>query len=889
MPSQSIASPQPPPAPPDERDTSNRPATVAGRAVHWLYRASPFAGLAVFGLALWVLHEALSTYRYDELVAAIAALPPGRLALALVVTVAGYAVLAGYDLLAFRFIGRSVRFTSIAAASFISSALGNNLGNTLLTGAAVRYWIYTSVGLPAALITRVVLFCSLAFWLGFLFLGATVFVLGPIGLPAALRLDGATTRPLGLVLGALLTGYLWLTFARRSLKLGRWQVELPSPAWTCAQIVVASLDLSLMALALYVLLPSAAGFGYWQCLAAFLIALVAGAISQVPGGLGVFESVMVLLVAPAVPPIELAAALLMFRAIYLVLPLFVAAGFVAVRSGAQPVTTVRSLLARRARAVGALAPHVFAGATFVAGAVLLVSGAVPAAAGRLAALERVVSLPFIEISHFVASLIGAALLLLARGLQRRVDAAWLSTMLLLVAGAILSLVKGWDFEEAIVVGIACAALLPFRGQFYRRSALFGEPFTPAWVAAIVIVLAAATWLLLFAHKHEVYAGESWWHFALYAEASRSVRATVGAIGVAALFALHRLIRPLRVAAPVPSASDIERARPIVARSPSTYANLIFRGDKAVLFSEAGDALLMYGRHGRSWIAMGDPVGPEDGVCELAWRYRDLCDRFDGWCVFFEVRAERRDLYAGLGLTLTQLGEEARVDLGRFTLETPAHKNLRQVRSRLLRANCRLEIVPQEAVRALLPALAGVSDAWLQRKATHEKGFSNASFDAEYLTQFPVAVVRRDDGIIAFANLWLGADKEELSVDLMRHLPDAPNGTMDLLFSELLLWGRAEGFRWFNFGMAPLSGLDAQRGAPLWKFFGTLVYRHGEHFYNFAGLRHYKAKFDPVWTPLYLASPGGLALPTILIDVAAVIAGGTMSIVSKRGVPLRTRS
>jgi phosphatidylglycerol lysyltransferase len=204
-------------------------------------------------------------------------------------------------------------------------------------------------------------------------------------------------------------------------------------------------------------------------------------------------------------------------------------------------------------------------------------------------LHRVVALPVIEASHFVASLAGAALLLLARGLQRRLDAAWLLAVVLLATGAAFSLAKGWDFEEAILVGAACLVLLPFRRQFYRRSSLFGEPFTPPWATAIVIVLAASVWLLLFAHKHAAYAAEPWWRFALHAEASRSLRASVGAVGLAALFALYRLIRAVRPEVPLPSAADIERARPIVERSAWTYANLVYRGDTALLFSDSGDA------------------------------------------------------------------------------------------------------------------------------------------------------------------------------------------------------------------------------------------------------------------------------------------------------------
>ena len=528
----------------------------------------------------------------------------------------------------------------------------------------------------------------------------------------------------------------------------------------------------------------------------------------------------------------------------------------------------------------ALVPHVLAAATFVSGTVLLFSGALPAASGRLAMLDRIVPLHAIEASHFIASAVGAALLLLARGLERRLDAAWLLAVMLLPVGVVLSAARGGGFEEAALLGVALIALLPFRRQFYRKSSLLSEPFTAAWVASIVIVLAATAWLLVFAHTHAAYTAQPWWQFALQVEASRSLRATAGAIGLTALFALHRLIRPVRVKLPLPCAADLDRARPLVERSAWTYANLVFRGDKALMFSDAGDAFLMYGRKGRSWIAMGDPVGSEDGVRELLWRFRDLCDRFDAWCVFFEVRPERRELYADLGLRLTQLGEEARVDLSRFALDTPAHKDLRHAQAKLVRSGCRFEVLPLEAVPAVLPALARISEAWLAAKVTHEKGFSTASFDASYLMHFPVAVVRRGEEVVAFANVWLGAGKEELSVDLMRHLPTAPNGTMDFLFSELMLWGRAQGFRWFNFGLAPLSGLPTQAGAPLWNFVATFLYRHGEHFYNFDGLRRYKAKFDPVWTPLYLASPGGPALPAILVDVTAMIGGGLIGVVSK---------
>jgi phosphatidylglycerol lysyltransferase len=108
---------------------------------------------------------------------------------------------------------------------------------------------------------------------------------------------------------------------------------------------------------------------------------------------------------------------------------------------------------------------------------------------------------------------------------------------------------------------------------------------------------------------------------------------------------------------------------------------------------------------------------------------------------------------------------------------------------------------------------------------------------------------------------------------MRFAPNAPRSAMDFLFIELMQWGQREAYHWFNLGMAPLSGLEAHPLAPAWHRVGNFVFRHGEHFYNFEGLRRYKAKFDPVWEPRYLMAPGGVALPRVLMDVSVLIAGG----------------
>jgi phosphatidylglycerol lysyltransferase len=508
--------------------------------------------------------------------------------------------------------------------------------------------------------------------------------------------------------------------------------------------------------------------------------------------------------------------------------------------------------------------------------VLLFSGATPTLPGRAFFLRRLVPLPVVELSHFFGSITGAALLLLARGLQRRLDAAYHITVGVIGAGILFQLFKGGDFEEAIILAVMLFALIASRRHFYRKASLFNEGFGPGWIAAILLVLISFAWLGFFSYKHVEYSQDLWWHFSFRADAPRFLRASVGVVGVLLLFSIQRLLRPAPEEPDPPTIEEVEKAAVILATEKNSQANLALLGDKPLLFSPSGRAFLMYGVEGRSWIAMGDPIGADDEKQELIWQFRELCDVHAGWPVFYEVQRRNLHFYLDLGLTLLKIGEEARVPLEDFSLDGGDRKWMRKTQRRLEAEGCSFAIV---GAADIVEELHVISDSWLAEKRTREKGFSLGFFSEQYMRRCDVAVVRRGDQIVAFANLWNGAG-EELSVDLMRHLPDAPAGVMDYIFISLILWAQQQGYRWFNLGMAPLSGLENRSLGTLWSRVGALAYRFGENFYNFQGLRQYKEKFDPEWEPMYLASPGGLALPRILTNLAALISGGLRGVISK---------
>ena len=854
------------------------------RKLRWL---GPVFVVAMLALALYVLHRELHAYHYRDIVRIVRELPRSAILLSLGFTVLAYAMLPGYDAIALAYVGRPLSIVRIGFGSFIAYGLSQTLGFPLLTGGSVRYRFWSAWGLSATEIAQAASFAGLTFVLGVVAICGAVFLLEPGASIRLLRLPVGVVRVAGVLCLTLVAVYLvWSARRKEPINISGWLLPVPPPGIAIAQLTVAALDWAAAGAVLYVLLPHGIGLGFLAFLGAFLLAQFAGLISHVPGGAGVFETLMVILLAPWAPAAPVLGALVAYRAIYYLLPFSLAvlmlAAYEIQHRSERVVVAVSAAGALAGKWVPGVVPYALSITTFAAGAILLFSGATPSVHGRLTALDQALPLGVIELSHFMGSVAGVGLLVLAWAIRRRLDVAYSLTAGLLALGIGTSLLKGLDWEEALALAVVLGVLVPCRREFYRKAALTSEPFSPGWTVAVTLVVLVAAWLGFFSYKHVQYSDELWWRFTTHGDAPRFLRATVGSLAALLAFALLRLFRVARVPTPSPAHSDLAVARTIAARSRDSTANLAMLGDKALLFSADREAFIMYGVSGRSWVALGDPVGPPAQGRELAWAFRELADQHGGWPVFYEASPESLPLYIDLGLTLLKIGEEARVPLDSFSLDGGSRKGLRRTVREVEKTGAVFEVVPPERVSTILPELRRVSDAWLDDKNTREKGFSLGRFDDRYLAHFDIAVARRgkDGPIVAFANIWSSADREEMSVDLMRFTSEAPPSVMEYLFVKLLVWGKEQGYHWFNLGMAPLSGLERRRLATKWNRLAGVLFRHGEHFYNFQGLRKYKEKFDPQWEPRYLASPGGLVLPRILANVATLISGSLRGVIAK---------
>ncbi|MBA8680351.1 bifunctional lysylphosphatidylglycerol flippase/synthetase MprF [Stenotrophomonas tumulicola] len=842
------------------------PASVTSRAQRIKRLLAVVFPLVVLALALHGLAGAFDEHGYRAVRQAFHGFGGGQLTLAVLLALASYACLVGFDAIGLRRSGIHVHPARVGITAFLAHALGQTVGFAALTGGAVRLRGYRSAGLDLAQIGQVVLMSTLGFVFGAWVLLGVALCLEPAAAAQALPLQAGALRATGA--GVLLAYALMVVLVGRQgrgFSLFGHALWLPDRRTTLAVTALSVVELILAAAAFYVLLPDSTPTGLPGFVGLYLVAVLAGLVSTVPAGLGVFEWSLLKLL-PQVAPGAVLAAALVYRITYYVLPLLLATLLAIAPSMRRPLRVSAGATRAGWKALRPWLPNIIALAVFSVGAALLIDGTLPATHHLL----PTASLPLLETSHLLGSLGGVLLLLIGQGLARRSHAAWMLALLVCVLAPLPIWLRGGQILIAMAALLAATALWAARREFYREGALLDQAWSWPWIRNLGLVLVAVVWLLFFVYSHVQYQNELWWQFALSASAPRALRALLLVAVAVAIFGVARLLHSTRGPLPAADEATLQALAPVLAMARDTQACLVLTADKAVLRDDNGLGFVMMQRHGGSLIAMGDPVGPPDVARALIWRFREEADRLGLRPVFYQVGEAYWQTYLDLGLGLVKLGEEAMVPLQDFGLEGRDRADLRQAWNRGKRAGLAFRVASAAEVPALLPALAVVSAAWLDDKAGEEKGFSLGSFDPAYLARFPVALVEAQGRIVAFANLWQAPAGQELSVDLMRHLPDAPKGTMDFLFIELFLWGHAQGHTRFSLGMAPLSGLAEHRLAGRWNRVAGLVARHGERFYGFSGLRRFKSKFAPQWRPRYLAAPGGMHLPAALLDATRLI-------------------
>lgn len=858
----------------------------------WVRRLLPVVFLLLIG---WLAGRELADVNLIQLRASLKAVPLSSLIVVQIAALLGVLAMAPYDLLLSRWLHIKLPRAQLLRYGWVANTFNNFVGLFGLAGSGIRYLLLTRAGADSKSAAAMSASLMLSVPVGLGILTVPAWLLDKTFLPA-LPLPAWAVSSALLLFGLYVPAYLLLTGAGVLHKRYLDSVPTLHLGQRLGLLFVSLVDWLLAGLVAWLCLAAAgAELPPGAFLGAFVLAATLGIFSLMPGGLGVFDGVLLLSLRPLTASSdEVLAGIILFRVVYYLIPWLIGAYLGAgilfntdntrLRSLAKrwEGSTLLGLLRLPLGLLTSLGVRILAYLTFAAGVVLLLSAAFPAVTARAAILQTWVPLAAIESSHLLSVVAGVLLIGLARGIAAQVLSAYRLTQFLLLMGAGLSLLKGIDFEEALFM-LGVATLLRLRARdFYRVTYSLFSARNIYWLFGLLAAVGGYALVGGIVYANTPYAHQLWLQFGIDLEAARYLRSLL--IAVLVLLGLLGWIL-FRMPAPppcLPDAQTRERVRVALQNGGgNTFAHLLYMGDKHVFTTRDERALIQYGRVRDRLVALGDPIASDADFETAITEFRIFADRYNQVPVFYQVAEEHLHHYHDNGFSLLKLGEQAYVDVQEFTLAGKRGEPLRNPVNRARREGVTVTVLAQPLEESLWEELASISRRWLDDKHSGEKGFSLGRFDRRYLSCAPLAVARVQGRCVAFASLLPAyTTPNVLSVDLMRQLPDAPVGVMDMLFVELIEYARAQGYAYFSLGMAPLRGVGETRYARTGERLLRLVYEHGNRFYNYKGLRSYKEKYQPEWRGSYLAFPYFTPVPGLLIDIAALIAGGYWQVLGK---------
>lgn len=795
-----------------------------------------------------------------------------------------------YDLLLQYWLKFGLKIGYVVKYAWLANILNNVAGLAGMTGAGIRYLALHNAGVAkreAVSYSGLVLLC-MPVGLSLLSNYVLIFhrdLLSKLAIPLWLSLS---------ILG--LVSLYWLVFLLMtgSSALHR-RLLTDTPALNIPQrlslLLVSLLDwLAIVGLLLLCFKLVGVSLPFGAFIAAFTIAATLGWMSMIPGGLGVFEStLLVLLAGVADSPASVLAALLLYRIVYYFVPFLLGihllASFPLVKEGgsldelmqrfqAHPVLKFAQI---PLHFIGQISTQVLAYLTFAAGLVLLLSAIFPSVSTRLDLLEPYIPLLAREGFHLSSVIAGTLLLGLARGISAGQRGAYYITQIVLLLGIVVSLLKGLDYEEVVVLLVVSLLLRSNRAAFQRQGYSLSSRRSLHWLLAGISALAVIALLgeALYGTSYFTEKLGQWRHTAA---AERYVRVLV----VMLLTFLGWLgwtwfSMPLPASMQRPDQEALRQAQRFYQEVANTgYSYLTDLGDKSLFFNQNKTALIQYGHKGNHLIALGDPAAATSAdLADAIHEFRQLADTYNRTAVFYQVDEANVHHYLDAGFVLLKLGETASLELKDFSLLGSKGQKWRSALNHGARAGLSFEIASLPLEENIWQELQAVSTAWLKDQQGAEKGFSLGRFERDFLAHCSsFALIKHNAKIVAFASVTPDfTHREEFRIDLMRYLPDTPNGTMDFLFVNLIQHAAQAGYQWFDLGVAPLAGVGETVWSRREERLIRLIYQYGNRFYNFKGLHDYKNKFNPHWRSIYLAYPRRASLLSILVDVSALISGG----------------
>ena len=747
---------------------------------------------------------------------------------------------------------------SILKIAFITQSFNNFISFGGLTGTKLRSDLYTKKGVDQKTALKI---------------GTSILTSGMLGLCTliipSLILMQTTSRKYLYLLG-LMALYIPFYFFAGKLKIKKLQkfIDENSPfsfldTKTKLQLLIASV-IDWLTVSLYfsftvkLISPE---IPVIRIILIYLISEVIGIISFIPGGLGSFDMSVILIFGDlGYNTNNILLSLLLFRISFYVIPWIIGV----ILFIHDQLTLKKERIAQSQEIVVTILSTLI----FLSGILLIISTATPAMINRIKWVKDWLPHTIVYLTKGLTFLIGVILIIMSRGIKLRLKRIYKISLILLILGIIGCIMKGFDYEEALVLTVF-ASLLYYTRNLYTKEHI-NMKSSDIYKLAGVYTIATASFVIIYNLSHKINIYTSHRPFSLHWVAENPFKIIGFIVFSAIIFTLLLYSKKDYLEFKEVTEKDIDKfCNFIKDYQGNYYTHFYFMRDKNVFYNSKRTVAMLYRPLKDNIIVLGDPVGKRSDFEEAIDELIHFASEYDMKVSFYEVLGSNLELYADQGFSFIKIGEDATVHLKDFTYDGKRNKNLRKMHNRL-EENFKFEIYYPPHSQELMKELKEISDSWLQGKP--ELAFSLGGFDEYYLNCAPIAVLKdKNDKISVFANIQPVVNTKQLTIDLMRYKKDqCDNNEMDLLFLALIDWAKEKEYSEFYMGMAPLSNVGGKKYSGTKEKIMKLIYQYGNKFYSFQGLRYFKEKFHPEWSGRYIIYKNDMELPDVLLSIVTLV-------------------
>jgi len=811
-------------------------------------------GIIIFVVAIMLLSNEMKSYSYQQILDTLKAIPSFKIIFALILALSYYLILGGYDVVAFKFINVPLKFKNVVFTCFISNALGNNTGYSMLFGGSIRYRLYSLYNVSMLNVTKVLFFSSATIWFGLLIIGGIVFTFFPVNFTDT-KFFFSSSLPLGILFLTLVTSYTLLSlFKSKPIKLfNKWTITFPNIKITLWQMLLATADWVIASCTLFVLLPQGE-ISYITLLQIFLVAQMLGILSQVPGGMGVFETAIVMMLPEATQSSYVMGALLAYRAIFYFFPLGIALLLLASHEFFRAKKRFKVLARFYGGRMASLIPQALSVSIFIGGAIILFSGVTDVSSSIIHRLDNYISPVILDSLHFAISVIGIMLLFISRGLVLRIKRAYTIAVVLLSLLFPLALINGYGYEKIVFLLVLLSLVIPAKKYFYRNLSLIAVKMNMLWFSLISAVFIASTWLCFFVYRPDLHSWNKFINILFSAsDAGRSLRICIGMVITIGIIIIAEMWKRYRYKQ---SNIDLDKVKKISDSSKYVYSNYTFENRN--LFDMNTGSFMMYSQINNNAIVFGDPIGDNKSSKELIWDFKEMTDSKNINPTFVYLGYKNLKVYDDIGLDIASFGVDANVSLKNFSKDSKELEDINSYCDKLTKEGYSFEIVDKKEFLENKKYIGFVDYQWEKELGN----LKNKMFDVSLNAANKYIIVKKDNFVSGYAYLLLSNTKYEVFVSNVRYTTDCDENILKYIVFNAVVWAKNNEYKWFNLGLTPSDEViideDFNSKAKIFVF--------AEHFkYDMTALKEFKSKFNPVWKKKYVAFYTGKQMINFLKD------------------------